>query len=71
MPREKIDFALKVFLINIQEAKTAGIKNILALRGDPPRGKLNWEKIESGFEFAVDLVKYIRDSYGDYFWYFF
>jgi len=59
MPREQIDEALR-------QAKAAGIQNILALRGDPPRGE-QWQKIEGGFAHAVDLVKYIRDQYGDYF----
>lgn len=60
MPKEKIDIALK-------QAKQAGIQNILALRGDPPRGQENWEKCENGFSYAVDLVKYIKEQYGDYF----
>lgn len=60
MPREKIDHALR-------EAKNAGIQNILALRGDPPRGQENWTKVETGFAYAVDLVAYIREQYGDYF----
>ncbi|KAJ3332664.1 hypothetical protein HDU76_013478 [Blyttiomyces sp. JEL0837] len=60
MPREKIDIALK-------EAKAAGIQNILALRGDPPHGQANWTKIETGFSYAADLVRYIREQYGDYF----
>jgi len=59
MPREEIDNALR-------RAKAAGIQNILALRGDPPRGE-EWKKIEGGFGQAVDLVKYIRQEYGDYF----
>jgi methylenetetrahydrofolate reductase (NADPH) len=60
MPREKIDMALK-------EAKNAGIQNILALRGDPPRGQEQWTKVETGFSYALDLVRYIRQEYGDYF----
>eukprot|EP00158_Paraphelidium_tribonemae_P004844 Partr_v1_DN26998_c0_g1_i1_m6640 putative Methylenetetrahydrofolate reductase len=60
MPKEKIDEALK-------EAKNSGIQNILALRGDPPRGQQNWVACESGFSNAVDLVRYIRSEYGDYF----
>ncbi|KAJ3332665.1 hypothetical protein HDU76_013479 [Blyttiomyces sp. JEL0837] len=60
MPREKIDVALK-------EAKAAGIQNILALRGDPPRGQASWTKIDTGFSYATDLVKYIKEQYGDYF----
>lgn len=59
LPAEKIYSAL-------EEAKSNGIKNILALRGDPPRGE-DWKQIEGGFAHAVDLVKYIKSKYGDYF----
>lgn len=34
---------------------------------DPPRGSETWEQCESGFAYAVDLVRYIRAEYGDYF----
>jgi hypothetical protein len=44
-----------------------GIRNLLALRGDPPRGKTDWVPIENGFNYAVDLVRFIREKYGDYF----
>lgn len=33
---------------------------------DPPRGE-EWKAIEGGFAHAADLVKYIRENYGDYF----
>ncbi len=56
----------------LERAKVIGIKNILALRGDEPRGEYKDQletKKEDGKEFvwAVDLVKYIRRKYGDYF----
>lgn len=60
MPSEKVDIAL-------QEAKASGCRNILALRGDPPAGKDDWEAVEGGFEHGIDLVRYIRKEYGDYF----
>ncbi|KAI8342662.1 methylenetetrahydrofolate reductase-domain-containing protein [Chlamydoabsidia padenii] len=60
MEVEKIDMALKA-------AKDCGCQNILALRGDPPKGQSDWESTPNGFEHAVDLVKYIRKQYGDYF----
>ena len=60
MPKNLIDEALK-------GAKEGGIRNIVALRGDPPKGKEDWEACESGFSCALDLVKYIRKEYGDYF----
>ncbi|MCJ1313878.1 hypothetical protein MMC25_007558 [Agyrium rufum] len=60
MPREKVDAAL-------EEAYKAGCTNILALRGDPPRDKSDWKPAEDGFRYARDLVKYIKDKYGDHF----
>lgn len=48
-------------------AKEAGICNIVALRGDPPKGQDRWEVTEGGFACALDLVKYMRANYGDYF----
>ncbi|KAJ5334072.1 hypothetical protein N7541_003899 [Penicillium brevicompactum] len=60
MPLEKVDQAL-------QSAYKAGCTNILALRGDPPREKETWEATENGFRYAKDLVKYIRDKYGNHF----
>ncbi|EEP77604.1 methylenetetrahydrofolate reductase 1 [Uncinocarpus reesii 1704] len=60
MPREKVDWAL-------QSAYKAGCTNILALRGDPPREKEAWAPTEGGFQYAKDLVKYIREKYGNHF----
>lgn len=50
-------------------AKSSGVRNILALRGDPP-GKRAWKINDvSGGEChrAVDLLKLIRKQHGDYF----
>jgi methylenetetrahydrofolate reductase (NADPH) len=60
MEKSKIDEALR-------EAYKAGCTNILALRGDPPREKEKWEATAGGFRYAKDLVKYIRDTYGNHF----
>lgn len=38
-----------------------GVKNILALRGDPPGGVGEFRKTEGGFEFAYELVRLIRE----------
>lgn len=48
-------------------SKEAGIRNILALRGDPPRGAEYWTPNEGDFVYAIDLVKYIRREYKDWF----
>eukprot|EP01036_Dinobryon_divergens_P029173 gene29173-38237_t len=50
----------------LQNCQKAGIRNILALRGDPPAGQA-WKQVEGGFSQAADLVAYIRRGYGDYF----
>jgi methylenetetrahydrofolate reductase (NADPH) len=60
MPRSKVDVALR-------EAKEFGCRNILALRGDPPADGGAWQRHEAGFEYAKELVEYIREHYGDYF----
>ncbi|PSC68978.1 5,10-methylenetetrahydrofolate reductase [Micractinium conductrix] len=51
----------------LAKAKEYGIRNILALRGDPPKGQDHFEQVEGGFACALDLVKYIRAEHGDYF----
>ncbi|XP_020037237.2 methylenetetrahydrofolate reductase (NADPH) isoform X2 [Castor canadensis] len=50
---------------HLQKAKQLGLKNILALRGDPTGDE--WEAEEGGFNYAADLVKHIRSEFGDYF----
>jgi methylenetetrahydrofolate reductase (NADPH) len=51
----------------LNKCKAVGVRNIVALRGDPPRGMEKWEATEGGFTCALDLVKMIREKYGDYF----
>jgi methylenetetrahydrofolate reductase (NADPH) len=36
-----------------------GIRNILALRGDPPMGQTDWKPREGGYSYAYELVKHI------------
>lgn len=50
----------------LKKAKESGIKNILALRGDPARDS-SASHGAGDFKYAVDLVRYIRKEYGDYF----
>ncbi|KAI0318818.1 MTHFR-domain-containing protein [Amylostereum chailletii] len=46
----------------LEAAKQAGIQNIMALRGDPPRGQEYWIQTDPRFNHAIDLVSYIRSS---------
>lgn len=43
----------------LEKIRALGCKNILALRGDPPGGG-DFQKTEGGFEFASELVQFIR-----------
>jgi methylenetetrahydrofolate reductase (NADPH) len=38
----------------------AGIENIMALRGDPPRGATSFERPAGGFGYAAELIRFIR-----------
>lgn len=44
----------------LDEAQTLGIENVLALRGDPPRGETRFNPVAGGFRYAVDLLQFIR-----------
>lgn len=45
----------------------AGVENILALRGDPPKGQTEFTATEGGFRYASELTAFIRQTYGDRF----
>jgi methylenetetrahydrofolate reductase (NADH) len=47
----------------LEKIRALGCKNILALRGDPPGGG-DFQKTPGGFEFASELVKFIREHNG-------
>lgn len=51
----------------LEKCKAVGVRNICALRGDPPRGSDKWEATEGGFSCALDLVRMMRAKHGDYF----
>jgi methylenetetrahydrofolate reductase (NADPH) len=40
----------------------AGVENVLALRGDPPKGEKKFVKTEGGFGYASELVSFIREE---------
>jgi methylenetetrahydrofolate reductase (NADPH) len=44
----------------LDEVAEAGIQNVLALRGDPPRGETTFTAHPDGFRHASDLVAFIR-----------
>ena len=40
-----------------------GVENVLALRGDPPRGQTHFERPADGFGYAQELVRFLRSQY--------
>jgi methylenetetrahydrofolate reductase (NADPH) len=47
----------------LEEIRAAGIDNVLALRGDPPRGQEEWVASDGGLEYSHQLVSLLRDDY--------
>jgi methylenetetrahydrofolate reductase (NADPH) len=47
----------------LDQMRDAGIRNVLALRGDPPPGQEEWVKTEGGLEHARELVELLVDEY--------
>ena len=37
-----------------------GIRNILALRGDPPMGEVDWQPRDGGYSYAYELIEQIK-----------
>jgi methylenetetrahydrofolate reductase (NADPH) len=44
----------------LEEARGLGIKNLLCLRGDPPKGQTEFKPVEGGFAYAVDLIRFAK-----------
>jgi methylenetetrahydrofolate reductase (NADPH) len=45
----------------LDQARSLGIRNILALRGDPPGGIGEFQKTDGGFEYSHELVRFIKE----------
>jgi methylenetetrahydrofolate reductase (NADPH) len=47
----------------LQEIDAAGVDNVLALRGDPPRGETEWRPHPGGLHYSVELIRLIRERF--------
>ena len=47
----------------LNEMREAGIENILALRGDPPRGESDWKPHPGGLRYSTELARMITAEY--------
>jgi methylenetetrahydrofolate reductase (NADH) len=45
------------------EIEDAGIENVLALRGDPPRGETAFTPTEGGFRYASELIAMLQEEF--------
>ncbi len=47
----------------LSDIDSAGIENVLALRGDPPRGETEWRPHPGGLSYSVELIRLIRERF--------
>jgi len=47
----------------LESLQECGVENILALRGDPPKGEEKFVKTEGGFGYANELVAFIKSKF--------
>ena len=47
----------------LRHMQANGIENILALRGDPPKGATDWTPVEGGFAHADELAAFVRERF--------
>ena len=45
----------------LDQIEWAGVENVLALRGDPPRGESDWRPHPGGLSYSVELIRLIRE----------
>ncbi len=51
----------------VQELKGAGLQNVLALRGDPPKGQDRFVATRGGLRYGSELTSFIREEFsGDF-----
>ncbi len=50
----------------LKKLSESGFKNIMALRGDPPKGESNFTPHPNGFKYASELISFIRSNYSDF-----
>jgi methylenetetrahydrofolate reductase (NADPH) len=47
----------------LEKIRESGIENILALRGDPPKGQTEFKAVDGGFRYASELVQFVRERH--------
>ncbi len=47
----------------LERLRAAGVENVLALRGDPPKGETKFAAVEGGFRYASELASFVKAAY--------
>jgi methylenetetrahydrofolate reductase (NADPH) len=47
----------------LDQIQAAGVENVLALRGDPPRGQAEWRPHPGGLHYSVELIRLIKERF--------
>jgi methylenetetrahydrofolate reductase (NADPH) len=50
----------------LHEARARGIDNIVALRGDPPKGEAAFKPVDGGLRYAAELVALLRTEFSQF-----
>jgi methylenetetrahydrofolate reductase (NADPH) len=50
----------------LEEFAEAGFRNVMALRGDPPKGETTFKAVPGGLSYGSDLVSLIRENFPDF-----
>lgn len=50
----------------LEEFAEAGFRNVMALRGDPPKGETTFKPVPGGLSYGSDLVALIRENFPDF-----
>jgi methylenetetrahydrofolate reductase (NADPH) len=58
-----VDATVDDLRATLDQMRDAGIENVLALRGDPPRGVTEWTPTEGGLTYSTELIELIESEY--------
>jgi methylenetetrahydrofolate reductase (NADPH) len=58
-----VDATVEDLRSTLDQMRDAGIENVLALRGDPPKGAAEWTATEGGLSYSTELIELIEAEY--------
>jgi methylenetetrahydrofolate reductase (NADPH) len=58
-----VDATVDDLRATLDQMRDAGIENVLALRGDPPKGVTEWTPTEGGLTYSTELIGLIESEY--------